>query len=188
MTSGDPEPLPVERFDYELPAELIAQTPIEPRDAARLLVVSRADRSLTDRAFRELPELLRQGDLLVVNDTRVMPARLVAQRASGGRVELLLLSRQPDGRWRSLARPARRLRPGEWLALIGHDDNPVDDSVKVVKREHETMIVEVPDDRAIQRHGRVPLPPYIRDSSSDPERYKTIYSRETGSAAAPTAG
>lgn len=188
MTGPKPAPLPVERFDYALPPELIAQQPAEPRDAARLLVFSRADGSLTDRVFRDLPDLLRPGDLLVVNDTRVMPARLIARRASGGRVELLLLSRQPDGGWRSLARPARRLRSGERLALVGHDDALSDDSVRVVERADESVIVAFPDEAAIQRHGRVPLPPYIRESSSDPERYQTVYSRESGSAAAPTAG
>ena len=188
MTSLKPDPLPIERFDYELPSELIAQRPAEPRDAARLLVVTRSDRSLTDRSFHELPDVLRSGDLLVINDTRVMPARLIARRDSGGRVELLLLSRQPDGRWRALARPARRLRPGELLTLMGHDDKPSNDSVRVVERVDDQMIVEFLDEMAIQRHGRVPLPPYIRDSSSDPERYQTVYSRESGSAAAPTAG
>ena len=188
MTDPRPEPIPVERYDYELPVELIAQEPAEPRDAARLLVVSRTDGSLADRVFSELPDLLQPGDLIVVNDTRVMPARLIARRSSGGRVELLLLERLGGGNWRSLARPARRLRVGESLALSGHDDTPTSDHVTVVERDEESVIVAFDDETAIQRHGRVPLPPYIRDSHADPERYQTVYSRAMGSAAAPTAG
>lgn len=181
-------PLPVDRFDYDLPPELIAQQPAEPRDSARLLVVSRAEHSLTDHVFRELPDLLQPGDLIVVNDTRVIPARLIARRESGGRVEFLLLSRRPDGSWRALARPARRLRLGEALALVGHDDAVTADAVYVADREDESVIVTFADDGSIDRHGRVPLPPYIRDTSADPERYQTVYNREAGSAAAPTAG
>jgi S-adenosylmethionine:tRNA ribosyltransferase-isomerase len=181
-------PLPVDRFDYDLPPELIAQQPAEPRDSARLLVVSRVNDSLSDHVFRELPDLLQPGDLIVVNDTRVIPARLIARRESGGRVEFLLLSRRADGSWRSLARPARRLRLGETLHIVGHDDRVTEDSVHVVDREDESVIVTFADEGSIERHGRVPLPPYIRDTSVDPERYQTVYNREAGSAAAPTAG
>ncbi|MDQ3547758.1 MAG: tRNA preQ1(34) S-adenosylmethionine ribosyltransferase-isomerase QueA [Chloroflexota bacterium] len=188
MTDPRPEPLPVERYDYEVPPELIAQQPAEPRDSARLLVVSRSSGALTDRVFRDLPSLLQPGDLVVVNDTRVMPARLMATRASGGRIELLLLVRLPDGTWRSLARPARRLRHGETLTLMDHDDTVTTDTVHVVERDSEAVVVSFADEGAIQRHGRVPLPPYIRDTSADPERYQTVYSREPRSAAAPTAG
>ena len=188
MSDIPPAPLPVDRFDYDLPPELIAQRPAEPRDSARLLVVSRTDGSLSDHTFRELPALLRPGDLIVVNDTRVMSARLIARRESGGRIELLLLERRTDGLWRSLARPARRLRAGEALTLLDHDDRLTSDSVGVVEREGESVIVAFGDESAIERHGRIPLPPYIHDTSADPERYQTVYSRELGSAAAPTAG
>ena len=188
MTDSPPERLPVERFDYDLPPDLIAQQPAEPRDSARLLVVSRGERTLTDRVFRELPELLQPGDLIVVNDTRVMPARLIARRQTGGRVELLLLARRPDGSWRALARPTRRLRPGEALTLVGHDEQPTADVLHVIERDDDSMVVAFPDEAAIERHGRVPLPPYVRDTSADPERYQTVYNREPGSAAAPTAG
>lgn len=188
MTDSRSVPLPVERFDYHLPPELIAQSPVEPRDAARLLVVSRSDGSLRDRIFRDVPELLRPGDVVVVNDTRVLPARLIARRDSGGRIEFLLLSRLADGSWRALARPARRLRQDESLTLLGQDENETPDRVHVVGREEDSLIIAFDDELAIQRSGRIPLPPYIRESISDPERYQTVYSREPGSAAAPTAG
>jgi S-adenosylmethionine:tRNA ribosyltransferase-isomerase len=188
VTVDRPAPLPVDRFDYDLPQELIAQKPVEPRDSARLLRVSRSDGSLEDHVFHELPSLLRPGDLIVVNDTRVLPARLMARRVSGGQVELLLLSRMANGDWRSMARPARRLRSGETLTLLNHDDALSDDRVKVVGRDDDSVIVRFSDEALIQQHGRVPLPPYIRDTTSDPERYQTVYSRELGSAAAPTAG
>lgn len=181
-------PLPVERFDYDLPSDLIAQQPAEPRDSSRLLVVTRSDGGLRDRIFHELPTLLRPGDLIVVNDTRVMPARLVAQRATGGRIEFLLLSRLSDGRWRSIARPARRLRPGETLRLLDHDDILSTDNIQVSERDGESVIISFSEETAIERQGRVPLPPYIHDTNTDPERYQTVYSRELGSAAAPTAG
>jgi len=188
VTDPRPEPLPVERYDYDLPPGLIAQQPAEPRDSARLLVVSRASGALTDRIFRDLPCLLQPGDLVVVNDTRVMAARMIARRASGGRIELLLLAQRNDRTWRTLARPARRLQPGEDLILLDHGDAATTDTVHVVERDDEAVIVAFQDEGAIQRHGRVPLPPYIRDMSADPERYQTVYSRQTGSAAAPTAG
>lgn len=188
MNIREANALPVERFDYELPPELIARQPAEPRDASRLLVVSRDDGSLSDRVFRELPSLLRPGDLIVINDTRVMPARLFARRATGGQVELLLLSRLPDGRWKAIARPARRLRPGETLRLLDHDGSVSTDVVIIGDREDDALVVTFTDETAIERRGRVPLPPYIHDTRADPERYQTVYSRESGSAAAPTAG
>jgi S-adenosylmethionine:tRNA ribosyltransferase-isomerase len=180
--------LPVARFDYDLPPELIAQHPVEPRDSSRLLVLARDDGSLTDCVFRDLPELLVPGDLLVVNDTRVLPARLVAQRGTGGRVELLLLERRADATWRALARPARRLRPGELVHLLDRRGAVTDDGVEVVDREADEMLVRFADEGAIARHGRTPLPPYISADDNDPERYQTVYAREEGSAAAPTAG
>ncbi len=188
MSDSRSAPLPVDRFDYDLPPELIAQQPAEPRDSARLLVVSREDDSLYDHVFRELPDLLQPGDLIVINDTRVIPARLIARRESGGRVEFLLLSRRSNGSWRALARPARRLRLGEALQIVGHDEVVTAEMVQVVDRDDASVIVTFADEGSIDRHGRVPLPPYIHDTSADPERYQTVYSREAGSAAAPTAG
>ena len=136
MMSSDPArtPMPIAAFDFDLPPELIAQTPIEPRDAARLLVMER-DRGVTrDAVFSELPNILAPGDLLVLNDTRVLPARLLARRASGGRIELLLLARQTDGVWSALARPARRVRDGEQLRLFCADGDVSDDAVTIVGR------------------------------------------------------
>jgi S-adenosylmethionine:tRNA ribosyltransferase-isomerase len=180
--------LPVARFDYDLPPELIAQHPVEPRDASRLLVLARGDGSIQDRTFRDLPELLAPGDLLVVNDTRVLPARLIARRASGGRIELLLLEREPDATWRALARPARRIRSGERLRLVDAHGIVTDEWVDVIGRVAAEILVRFPDEAGIVRHGRTPLPPYIQADDNDPDRYQTIYARHTGSAAAPTAG
>jgi S-adenosylmethionine:tRNA ribosyltransferase-isomerase len=160
-------------LDYELPPELIAQTPAERRDASRLLVFRRASGAIEHRAFSELPDLLR-GELVVVNDTRVVPARLSLRRESGGAVEVLLLERLDDGLWEALARPARRLRPGERLGPVELVE-PLGDGRWAVRLEGEP-------------HGETPLPPYIREPLRDPGRYQTVYAREAGSAAAPTAG
>lgn len=180
--------IPLDWFDYELPPDLIAQQPIEPRDAARLLVVDRATGTLSHHVFRDIPALLSPGDLIVVNDTRVLPARLIARRPTGGQVELLLLEREPSGRWSALGRPARRLRPGETLTLLDARGEPTEDRVVVEGRDGEQVLLRFDDEGAIARDGRVPLPPYIRQSLDDPERYQTVYAREPGSAAAPTAG
>lgn len=180
--------IPLNWFDYKLPPDLIAQQPVEPRDAARLLLVDRSSGALSDRTFRDLPDLLNPGDLIVVNDTRVLPARLFARRLSGGRVELLLLDRNADGVWRAMGRPARRLRAGERLELLDSQDEVTNDGVDVVGRDAEQVLVRFDDEEAIERHGHVPLPPYIHDRVDDPERYQTIYARDPGSAAAPTAG
>jgi S-adenosylmethionine:tRNA ribosyltransferase-isomerase len=188
VTGPRPDPIPLERLDYDLPPDLIAQQPVEPRDASRLLLVRRASGELEDRVFRDLPELLQPGDLLVVNDTRVLPARLLARRTSGGRVELLLLERIAEGRWEALARPAGRLREGESLTLLNRDDELSDERVNFTGRRGESVVVHFDDELAIQRHGRMPLPPYIREAVEDPERYQTVYSRVERSAAAPTAG
>ena len=180
--------IPLNWFDYKLPPDLIAQQPVEPRDAARLLLVDRSSGALSDRTFRDLPDLLNPGDLIVVNDTRVLPARLFARRLSGGRVELLLLDRNADGVWRAMGRPARRLRAGERLELLDSQDEVTNDGVDVVGRDAEQVLVRFDDEEAIGRHGHVPLPPYIHDRLDDPERYQTVYARDPGSAAAPTAG
>ncbi|MGH9176590.1 MAG: S-adenosylmethionine:tRNA ribosyltransferase-isomerase, partial [Vicinamibacterales bacterium] len=188
MSNELDEFLPVSRFDYDLPRELIAQQPIEPRDAARLLVVSRRERLLSDHVFHELPNLLQPGDLLVVNDTRVLPARLIARRVTGGQLELLLLSRQPDGCWTALAKPARRLRSGERFILVTAGGDDSGETATIVRRDESGVVVSFGDESVIRRHGRTPLPPYITERVSDPERYQTIYGRLEGSAAAPTAG
>ena len=173
-------------FDYNLPPELIAQQPVEPRDAARLLVVSKGTGALAHRHVRDLPALLHPGDLLVLNDTRVMAARLLGVRAdTGGRVEFLLLREHEDGSWDALLRPARAATPGRQYHLEAAD-GPL--TATVVCREDE--VVTVTFDRPIDpaTAGAVPFPPYIRDYHGDPERYQTVYAREPRSAAAPTAG
>lgn len=175
-------------FDYYLPEELIAQTPIEPRDAARLMVIERASGQIQHRRFRDLLELLHPGDILVVNDSRVIAARLFARKASGGQVELLLLRRLDDRRWEALV-GGRRVRPGTRLRLLT-EGSPAE--VRVLEDLGEARRV-VEFDRAtedgwLDRVGQVPLPPYIHLPLADRERYQTVYSRERGSAAAPTAG
>lgn len=175
----------IDDLDYELPAELIAQTPAEPRDAARLMVVDRATGTIDDAVFRDLPGLLRADDLVVLNATRVRAARLALTRATGGAAEALLLEPHGDA-WRALVRPARRLRAGERLAGAG-----IEVEVVEVGSAGEALVrlhAEGPLDAAIERAGAMPLPPYIRTPVDDPERYQTVYSRNVGSAAAPTAG
>ena len=174
-------------FDYALPPDLIAQQPVEPRDAARLMVVSRGARALAHHHVRDLPALLRAGDLLVLNDTRVMAARLTGARAdTGGRVELLLLRERDGGAWEALVRPLRAARPGRRLRLDA-SDGPLGATV-LERGADETAVVAF--DRLIDpaTAGAVPLPPYVRGYRGDPERYQTIYAREARSAAAPTAG
>jgi S-adenosylmethionine:tRNA ribosyltransferase-isomerase len=176
-------------FDYELPSELIAQTPIEPRDAARLLVIDRGTGALAHRQVSDLPDLLHPGDVLVVNRTRVLPARLHARRApSGGRVELLLLRKQGNGRWQVLARPARRLAIGMALEVEPH--GPMLTVVGVGESGvREVLLAADPSAEArLLAAGSVPLPPYIHGYQGDPERYQTMFASEPGSAAAPTAG
>ena len=175
----------VDDLDYDLPPELIAQTPAEPRDTSRLMVVDRAAGSIEDAVFRDLPGLLRPDDLVVLNTTRVRHARLALRRATGGAAEALLL--EPAGDlWRALVRPARRLRPGELLAGDGIEVEVVEigEAGEALVRVHADGSV----DAAVERAGAPPLPPYIREPIADPERYQTVYSRAVGSAAAPTAG
>ena len=174
-------------IDYDLPEELIAQKPIEPRDSARLLVFR--DNAIQHRIVSELPEFVQPGDVVVVNDTRVLPARLVLQRKTGGAAEVLLLEkRTPDGRlWEALVRPARKLKEGEILEYFGKR------VVRIGPRTEagDTFVIEVIDEdplALIQRIGSMPLPPYIRGSLKDAERYQTVYSQNPASAAAPTAG
>ncbi len=175
-------------FDYSLPAGLIAQQPIEPRDAARLLVLDRQSDRLSHRHVRDLPGLLWRGDLLVVNRSRVLPARVYGRLPGGGRAEALLLRRLESGRWLALTRPARRLRHDARIQV--HPGL----SLRVAALGEEGLrevIVEADGadpDAALLAAGAVPLPPYIRSWSGDPERYQTVYGDVEGSAAAPTAG
>ena len=168
-------------FDYHLPPEAIAQRAIEPRDAARLLVA----RSMEDRAFSDLPDLLDPGDLVVVNTTRVRPARVYATKATGGRVELLLTKRIADTTWEALVRPARRIRPGTELTV-----GPL---TLVVASDPDRGVVRLAVsgkravDEVLREVGEVPLPPYFHGTLEDEERYQTMFARTVGSAAAPTA-
>lgn len=183
-------------YDYDLPPECIAQTPAEPRDAARLLVPHPEADGVAHRIVRDLPDLLERDDLLVVNDTRVRPARLHARRPSGGRVELLLLE-PVQGGWRALVKPAKKQRAGARLMVAAGVE------LEFVERELEadgtpaaTWLVRLhaeggrSDDEVLDALGEVPLPPYIQRAAGveDRERYQTVYARELGSVAAPTAG
>ena len=172
-------------FDYVLPQELIAQQPAEPRDASRLMVVDRASGRIEHAVFRQLGEFLRAGDLLVLNDTRVIQARLRAKRrATGGRVEFLLLRRLSAGLWQGVGRPGRRMRAGERFVLEGAHVE-----VAVQARAGDgTLTLVLSTEEGMADWGETPLPPYIRQTLRDPERYQTVYAREPGSAAAPTAG
>jgi S-adenosylmethionine:tRNA ribosyltransferase-isomerase len=179
-------------FDYDLPVDRIAQFPVEPRDSARLLV-DRGSHSPQHLRVSDLDSLLSAGDLLVVNDTKVIPARLNLSRASGGRVEVLLLEKSDsaanDRTWTAMVKPGGRLRPGE--ELFDSEGNPVL-SFGGRSVDHDTFVVEFVSQAdpalTIDRLGEMPLPPYITDRSSDRDRYQTVYARRAASAAAPTAG
>jgi S-adenosylmethionine:tRNA ribosyltransferase-isomerase len=183
-------PLPISLFDYELPEELIAQRPLEDRSASRLLVLDRSDGSISHSMFRDIGEWLRPGDLLVLNNTRVFPARLYAQRATGGRVEILLLQDLGNGKWQGMARPSRRLRDAETLAVLDRDEYPTQHEISVGRKQDDgTLVLDVPNaNQVLAESGRVPLPSYITEKLDDPDRYQTVYADESGSVAAPTAG
>lgn len=174
-------------LDYELPPELIAQTAAEPRESARLLVYDRASGAVRHRTFADLERELRDDDLLVVNDTRVLPVRVRGRRATGGGAELLLLEPLPDGRWTALGRPYRKLREGDVVeageGLRLHIRERRGEGEVVVEPEHAGSF-----QAALDGAGEMPLPPYITTPLADPERYQTVYAAHPGSAAAPTAG
>ncbi len=176
-------------FDYHLPLDMIAQTPMEPRDHSRLLTLDRASGEVGHRRFYDLADLLRAGDLLVFNDSRVFPARLIGRGEPSGReIELLLLTRVGEGVWRSLVRPGRRMRDGAGFRVVAKDSG-VETRGRVLEVEEAgTRIVSFEDESALRDVGVIPLPPYIHETLGDPERYQTVYSDREGSAAAPTAG
>ena len=175
-------------FDYDLPQQLIAQTPVEPRDHARLLTLDRRDGSIQHRRFYEIDRLLHPGDLLVFNDSRVIPARLQGRKAgTGGAVEVLLLHPMEPGLWQALVRPGRRLGPQALVEFLDREGRVY--RAEIMERlEGGTRAVRFEDEAAIEACGVVPLPPYIREPLADSERYQTVYSRVSGSSAAPTAG
>jgi S-adenosylmethionine:tRNA ribosyltransferase-isomerase len=176
-------------FDFHLPEELIAQRPAEPRDASRLLVIHRDGGAFEHRHFRDLPQYLRPGDALVVNETRVMPARLLGHReGTGGAIEVLLLKRLEKDRWETLVKPGKKARPGQKISfgdglLVATVLETTEVGGRVVEFSYTGIFEEILD-----RLGQMPLPPYIHEQLADPERYQTVYAREWGSAAAPTAG
>jgi S-adenosylmethionine:tRNA ribosyltransferase-isomerase len=178
--------LKTDDFDYHLPEELIAQTPVEPRDHSRLMVLDRASGNLEHRRFYDLPEYLRPGDVLVFNDSRVIPARLYATRAGGGSAELLLLRRLEPGRWHALVKPGRRMRQGDKFEASRDGRRITGEVVEV--HEDGSRTVEMSGEEHLDALGAVPLPPYIHEPLADPERYQTVYARTQGSVAAPTAG
>ena len=180
-------------FDYELPEELIAQQPLPERDASRMLVVNRATQTLEDGHFVSLPDYLRAGDCLVLNNTKVFPARLLGHRLpTGGSVEILLLREIEAGKWQALARPARRLQVGSRIEF-GHSKlnatvvETVEDGTRIINFEPSDKLLDL-----IHEIGKTPLPPYIKRHSGaadeDRDRYQTIYAQQTGAIAAPTAG
>lgn len=175
-------------FWYDLPEELIAQTPLERRDGSRLLVLNRTTGAMEHRHFYEIADYLRPGDCLVMNDSRVLPARLLGHRPTGGAVEVLLLRDLGDGLWECLTKPGRKTLPGQTI-LFGADELTAtveavqDDGNRLIRFHYQGIFLEV-----LERLGKMPLPPYIKEELADQERYQTVYSKEVGSAAAPTAG
>lgn len=177
-------------FDYDLPEELIAQTPLEPRDHSKLMLVDRDVGALSHDRFFNLPKYLRQGDVLVFNDSRVISARLFGSRDdTGNKIELLLLSRLREGVWRALVRPGRRMRENDSFIIHDRNDNKSEMTGHVLEVEDSgSRIVEITNEFLVEEIGNIPLPPYIHEKVSDPERYQTIYAKSEGSVAAPTAG
>ena len=175
-------------FYFDLPEELIAQTPLERRDSSRLLHLDKVTGALEHRHFYELLDYLREGDCMVFNDSRVLPARLIGARPTGGSVELVLLRDLGEGRWECLSRPGRKTKPGTEILFGNGELKATVESVaeggnRIVRFDYEGIFLEV-----LERLGKMPLPPYIKEELQDSERYQTVYSREIGSAAAPTAG
>ena len=175
-------------FYFDLPEELIAQTPLEKRDSSRLLHLDKKSGAISHEHFFNIKEHLRAGDCLVLNDSRVMPARLYGQRSTGGSIEVVLLRDLGEGKWECLTRPGKKTRPGAEI-YFGNNElkatvtDVIEDGNRILQFEYEGIFLEILD-----RLGKMPLPPYIKAELQDRERYQTVYSREIGSAAAPTAG
>lgn len=175
-------------FDFYLPEELIAQTPLEKRDTSRLLHLDKQTGEIEHKHFYDIKQYLHEGDCLVLNDSRVLPARLIGARPTGGTVELVLLKDLGDNRWECLSRPGRKTKPGQELVFGNGELTAVVEEVtlggnRIVKFSYEGIFLEI-----LERLGKMPLPPYIEEELQDSERYQTVYSKELGSAAAPTAG
>ncbi len=175
-------------FDFQLPEELIAQTPLERRDASRLLTLDKTTGAVGHRHFYELPRSLRPGDCLVLNESRVLPARLIGHRPTGGACEVLLLVNRGEDLWECLVRPGRKLKPGAQVIfgdgqLTATVEEELDDGKRAVRFHYRGIFLEI-----LEQLGKMPLPPYIKAELADQERYQTVYSKVMGSAAAPTAG
>lgn len=175
-------------FWYELPEELIAQTPLEKRDSSRLMMLDRETGEISHKHFYDVIDMLNPGDCLVLNDSRVLPARLLGRRPTGGVVEVLLLRDIGDKKWECLCKPGRKMQVGSEVVFGDGELSAVvtdvkDDGNRVVEFRYDGIFLEV-----LERLGKMPLPPYIKAELQDQERYQTVYSREIGSAAAPTAG
>lgn len=175
-------------FYFDLPEELIAQTPLEKRDTSRLLHLDKSSGEIMHGHFYDIKKYLKPGDCLVLNDSRVLPARLIGARPTGGSVELVLLKDLGDGCWECLSRPGRKTKPGQEIIfgdgeLTATVQSVVEGGNRIVKFHYTGVFLET-----LERLGKMPLPPYIKEELKDSERYQTVYSRELGSAAAPTAG
>ena len=175
-------------FDFYLPDELIAQTPLEKRDNSRLLHLDKNTGKIEHKHFYDIKQYIRPGDCLVLNDSRVLPARLIGTRPTGGAVELVLLKDLGDNCWECLSRPGRKTKPGQELIfgngeLTGVVQELTQGGNRIVKFDYKGIFLEI-----LERLGKMPLPPYIKEELQDSERYQTVYSKELGSAAAPTAG
>lgn len=178
----------LEEFVYDLPERLIAQTPVEPRDASRLLVLHRADGSLEHKHFYDMIDYLDPKDVLVINHTKVLPARLWAHRDSGALIEVLLVQQVDLNHWKALVRPGRKARPGEHLTfaeglLEGLVEEVVEEGMRLIRFDYQGNFMEILD-----KLGTMPLPPYIHEELKDQSRYQCVYAKDPGSAAAPTAG
>ena len=175
-------------FDFQLPEELIAQTPLAQRDSSRLLILDKRMGTVKHRHFYDLPQFLHPGDCLVLNDSRVLPARLIGHRPTGGTCEVLLLVDMGEDRWECLVRPGRKLKPGAQVIfgdgqLTATVEAELNDGKRTIRFHYQGIFLEI-----LEQLGRMPLPPYIKAELSDQERYQTVYSKVAGSAAAPTAG
>ena len=180
-------PLKTADFDFQLPEELIAQTPLERRDASRLLALDKTTGAVAHHHFYDLPQFLRPGDCLVLNDSRVLPARLIGRRPTGGACEVLLLVDKGEGLWECLVRPGRKLKPGAQVIfgdgqLTAIIEAELADGKRDVRFHYQGIFLEI-----LEQLGKMPLPPYIKAELKDQERYQTVYSKVVGSAAAPTA-
>ena len=188
VTKSEEFNLKTHDFYYDLPEELIAQTPLERRDGSRLMVLDRQTGEIEHKHFYDIVDYLRPGDCLVMNDSRVLPARLLGHRPTGGAVEVLLLRDLGDKKWECLCKPGRKMREGDTVTFGNGELTATvvavqEDGNRIVEFHYEGIFLEV-----LERLGKMPLPPYIKAELADQERYQTVYSREVGSAAAPTAG